>query len=159
MCGWRPKTSATGGLPNITFEPRKPKSLGTMVRNGAECISGIMTHHDIVQAHGDQAKKEYTNEISHLPRGEVIHQHVAETLRQAKGARVKRGGWVGGDAWFGSINSCVELKRRLGINSSFIVKGNTNYYPMSIACNPHKTQNMYCSTYFFRKYFRTSKTL
>ena len=53
MCGWRPKTTATGGLPNITFEPRKPKNLGTMVKNGAECISGIMTHHDIVQAHGD----------------------------------------------------------------------------------------------------------
>ena len=111
MCGWRPKISAMGGLPNITFEPRKPKSLGTMVRNGAECISGSMMHHDIVQAHGDQAKKEYTNEQSHLPCGEVIHQHVAETLRQEKGAHVKRGGWVGGDAWFYSINSCMKLKR------------------------------------------------
>ena len=57
MCGWRPKTSATGGLPNITFEPRKPKNLGTMVKNGAECITGFMTHHDIVQAPGDQEKK------------------------------------------------------------------------------------------------------
>jgi hypothetical protein len=90
MCGWRPKTSATGGLPNITFKPHKPKSSGTMVRNGAEFISGIMTHHDIVQAHGDHAKKEYTNKISHLPCGEVIHQHVTETLHKAKGARVKR---------------------------------------------------------------------
>jgi hypothetical protein len=27
MSGWRPKTSARGGLPNITFEPRKPVSL------------------------------------------------------------------------------------------------------------------------------------
>ncbi len=41
-------------------------------------------------------------------------------------------GWVGGDAWFGSIISCMELKRRLGINLSFIVKGNTNYCPMKV---------------------------
>ena len=70
-----------------------------------------MLHHDIVQAHRDQARKEFAMEKSHLPRGEVNHQHDAKTLHQAKGAQVKRGGWVGGDAWFGSINSCVKLKR------------------------------------------------
>ncbi len=39
---------------------------------------------------------------------------------------------MGGDAWFGLINSCIELKRRLGINSTFIVKGNTNYPPLKV---------------------------
>ena len=34
MSAWRPKTTKTGGLPNITFEPRKPKPLGTMLKNG-----------------------------------------------------------------------------------------------------------------------------
>ena len=33
---------------------------------------------------------------------------------------------------FGSINSCVELKRQLGINLSYIVKGNTNYNLMKV---------------------------
>ena len=46
MLGWRPKTSATGGLPNITFEPQKPKNLGTMIRNSAECITGMIIHHE-----------------------------------------------------------------------------------------------------------------
>ena len=40
MSGWRPKTSAKGGLPSISFEPRKPVSLGTMLRNGADPESG-----------------------------------------------------------------------------------------------------------------------
>ncbi len=79
-----------------------------MVKNGVECISEIMMHHDIVHAHRDQGKK---NEKWHLPQGEFIHQHVAETLHQVKGAQIKRGGWVGGDTWFSSINSCMELKR------------------------------------------------
>ena len=40
MSGWRPKTSAKGGLPSISFEPREPVSLGTMLRNGADPGSG-----------------------------------------------------------------------------------------------------------------------
>jgi hypothetical protein len=42
MSGWRPKTSKLGGLPNYTFEPRKPIPLGTMFRNGVECITGLL---------------------------------------------------------------------------------------------------------------------
>ena len=41
MLAWRPKTSATGGLPNDTFEPRKPKPLGTMLKNGVEATTGV----------------------------------------------------------------------------------------------------------------------
>jgi hypothetical protein len=132
MSGWRPKTTATGGLPNITFEPRKPVNLGTMIRNGCECRSGIMVHHDIVKGTVQQGNKKYNREQSHLPKKEPILAHVAEVLRQAEGANVIKGGWVGGDAWFGSVNSCVELMKRLGIHSTFIIKGNKNYCPVEV---------------------------
>jgi hypothetical protein len=49
MSGWRPKTSKLGGLPNYTYELRKPVLLGTMFRNGAECMSGILVFQDVVQ--------------------------------------------------------------------------------------------------------------
>ncbi|KAL7537556.1 hypothetical protein ACHAWF_005802 [Thalassiosira exigua] len=134
MAGWRPKTSNTGGLPNITHEPRKPVSLGTMLRNGVECITGIFVHHDIVRGAVEQWDKKYSNPPteSHLPKREMIQYHVAEVLRQAEESNVEAGGWVGGDAWFGSINSCVELYKRLGMFSTFIVKQNLNYFLMQV---------------------------
>jgi len=61
-----------------------------------------------------------------------VSYHTAEVLRQAEGANVLRGGWVGGDAWFGSIESCIELKKRLGLYSTFIIKQNVQYFPMKI---------------------------
>ena len=48
MSGWRPKTSKLGGLPNYTFEPRKPVPLGTMFRNRMCCLSGIFAYQDVV---------------------------------------------------------------------------------------------------------------
>lgn len=134
MSGWRPKTSKTGGLPHISYEARKPVPLGTMLRNSVECTTGIFVHHDIVESSTDQWKKKYSDPPtkSSLPRGEMVSYHTAEVLRQAEGANVLRGGWVGGDAWFGSIESCIELKKRLGLYSTFIIKQNVQYFPMKI---------------------------
>ena len=132
MSGWRPKTSKTGGLPNISYEPRKPVELGTMARDAAECTSGVMAFLDIVQDIVNQRRKKYTGDPSHMPKGENVYVHVAETLRQAEGAGLKKGGWLCGDAWFGSIPCSVELMRRLGVHSTFVIKQNTQYYPMEV---------------------------
>jgi hypothetical protein len=48
MSWWMPKTSKLGGLTNYTYEPRKSVPLGTMFRNGVECISGILVFQDVV---------------------------------------------------------------------------------------------------------------
>ncbi|KAL7525905.1 hypothetical protein ACHAXR_002386, partial [Thalassiosira sp. AJA248-18] len=137
MSGFRPKTSKTGGLPNLTHEPRKPVDLGTMLKDGAEGKTGIFAYHDIVQDLNNQRRKKYLvgdedETRSHMPKGEDILQHVAECLRQCEGAGLEEGGWVGGDAWFGSINSSVELKKRLGVNSTFIIKHQQQYFPMEV---------------------------
>lgn len=96
------------------------------------CASCLLNYHDVVSGAQQQGLKKYCDMKSHLPRGENIQMHVAEVLRQAEGANVKEGGWIGGDAWFGSINAAVELKCRLGINSTFIVKQNRNYCPIDV---------------------------
>ena len=105
MSGFCPKTTAYGDLPNISHEPRKPVSLGTMLRNAVEGRTGIFAFHDIVQDLQSHTQ-------SHMPKGEPILSHVAECLRQAEGAGLQEGGWLGGDAWFGSLNCCVELKKK-----------------------------------------------
>jgi hypothetical protein len=140
MSGWRPKTSKLGGLPNITFEPRKPVPLGTQFKNGIECLAGTMVFQDIVQAPEIQKRKEFysvldadevTNVVqpTSLPGNPPIQAHAAEVLRQVKGAGVLPGGWTGGDAWFGSVMTCVEVMKQLEVHSTFIVKNNVLFYP------------------------------
>jgi hypothetical protein len=132
MSGWRPKTSKLGGLPNYTFEKRKPVPLGTMFRNGVECITGMIVFQDIVQGAESQHRKEFHGDNSSMPNGCKISAHTAEVMRQVKGAKVVPGGWVGGDAWFGSVMTAVEVMKEFDVHSTWIVKGNTAFYPMRV---------------------------
>ena len=130
MVGWRPKTSKLGGLPNYTWEPRKPIPLGTMFRNAAECIIGMVVHNDPCMVSELQCKKKYSDMTSFLFDNEVIPSHVAEVLRQVGNSGLERGGWCGGDAWFGSVQAVVSVKLIHGVDSTFIVKNNSTLFPM-----------------------------
>ena len=63
-------------------------------------------------------------------------------MRQCEGAKLCDGGWVEGDAWFGSIPAVVELKNKMNIFLTFIVKQNIQYFPIQVlhkvlmACYP-----------------------
>jgi len=141
MSAWRPKTSQYGGLPNLTYEPRKPKPLGTMFKNGVEATTGIMVTQDVVQGLSEQRDKQYDGDVSSLPLHEPIMAHVAETLRQCESANLVNGGWVGGDAWFGSIPCVVELMKKLGVYSTFIIKQNVQYCPLQVIQRIMQTRN------------------
>ncbi len=78
-----------------------------MIRNSAECMTGMIVNHDIVQGQAEQVKKKYVDAKSSTPKGERIQAHVAEVLRQTESSKVTKGGWIGGDAWFSSVNSCI----------------------------------------------------
>ena len=78
MSGWRPKTSKLGGLPNYTYKPRKPIPLGTMLRNAAECISGILVGQDVVMRPEIQERK--VDEPSSMLGWKPINAHVIEVL-------------------------------------------------------------------------------
>ena len=89
----------------------------------------------IVDSSTSQWMKKYTNPTakSHLPKGEDISYHTAEVLRQVENSKVIEDGWVSGDAWFGSIESCVELMHVLKLHSTFINKQNLNYFSMTVS--------------------------
>ena len=97
MSGWRPKTTKTGGLPNISYEPRKSVDLGTMLENGVEAITGMLAHQDVVGSPEVQLSKEWNGVESHLPDRSAAPKHTAEVLRQVKGASLPKGAWAGGD--------------------------------------------------------------
>ena len=95
MSGFCPKTTKTGDLPNLSYKPKNPVSLGTMFRNGVEGKTGIFAHHDIVEDLQSQRSKTYLedeNTLSCMPKGEPVLSHVAECLRQAEGSGLEEGG-------------------------------------------------------------------
>ena len=101
-----------------------------MFRNGVECITGIIVFQDIVQLPEHQSRKEFADQVSKLPGKEkLLPPHTAEVMRQVKGANVSEGGWVGGDAWFGSVITAVEVMKQFGVFSTWIVKNNHVMYP------------------------------
>ena len=76
----------TGGLPNITYQPRKPKPLGTLFKNGVEAMTGIVVNQDVVEGLVVQWEKKYVLQSSSLPKKEPNIAHVTEVLRQCEGA-------------------------------------------------------------------------
>ena len=82
-----------------------------------------------------QYTKKYQDETSSMPDKSPIKTHTAEVLRQVEGEGVVEGGWVGGDAWFGRVASCIEIMKNFKVHSIFIVKNNTNCFPMKVLHN------------------------
>jgi hypothetical protein len=68
----------------LSWEQRKPVPLGTIFRNGVECMSGILPFQDIVQYAEVVKQNEYFGEKSSMPNGMEIPAHTAEVLRQIK---------------------------------------------------------------------------
>jgi len=129
ISGWRPRSTKLGGFPNITYEPRKPKPLGTVFKNGVECISGVLVAQDVIQLPEQQSAKSYNWLTSVLPDKSDITAHTAEVLQLVERAQVLKRGWVGGDSWFGSIATAVEVYKHFGVHFSWIIKQNQSWFP------------------------------
>ena len=82
-----------------------------------------------------------------MPDGSPILAHTEDVLRQVEGENVVMDGWVDGDSWFGSVTSCIELRKNLSVHSTFVVKNNTNFFPMRVL---HKLlQVRFCKSSFW----------
>lgn len=64
-----------------------------------------------------------------MPDSSDITAHTAEVLRLVEKAQVPKGGWVGGDSWFGSVCTAVEVYNQFGVHSSWIIKQNQSWFP------------------------------
>ncbi|KAG7337194.1 hypothetical protein IV203_017399 [Nitzschia inconspicua] len=101
MIGWGPKTSKRGGLPKITFEPRKPVPLGTMLRNSLDCVTGILVHQDIamaaeVQTEDDSSRRETTSSTS--PSSKTLGWQNSLALGKV---------WLTKDVWFRNVTTLL----------------------------------------------------
>jgi hypothetical protein len=81
-----------------------------------------MSFQDVVQNIEVQEEKQFYGEKSHLPNGAAIGASTAEVLRIIEGLDLKEGGWIGGDTWFGSIMTAVEVAIHFKVKSTWIIK-------------------------------------
>lgn len=133
-----PKATKTGGMPSHTFIPRKPKGLGTEMKNSAVPSAGCIIHNEIAMASEQMHNKMFSKYMSRLPgrRNQYIGNGTAIALRQvyATGATA-----VVGDAGFGSVElivmlqTCHDLLERQGpVEGFFIVKTSNHLYPQRV---------------------------
>ena len=99
-----------------------------MLRDSVECVTGVIKHIDPVMVSEQQANKEFSSDPSDLPGGSNLPVHTAEVLWQVKESELEKGGWVGGDAWFGSVHSAVSAWKKFGVHSTWIIKNNSTYF-------------------------------
>ena len=64
--------------------------------------------------------------------------HPSEALKQVEVTKVAKDRWVGGDVSFSSVSFSVELRKRLILHLTFIIKSNNKFSPQNF------TQNIGC---------------
>ena len=99
-----------------------------MLKNAAEYNSGIIAYNDVVQNPEHQSRKKYSKEKTSLNDRSNALVNVSKELRKFEGTGLERNFWVGGGTWFRSVSSCIELKKRMDVNSNFVVKNDTNVF-------------------------------
>eukprot|EP00957_Ditylum_brightwellii_P020047 1512820-Ditylum_brightwellii.AAC.1 len=119
MSAWQPKTSKLCGLPNITFEKHQPTELSFMLKNLFECISGVFKYQDIVQLPEVQQQQNYYGNLSSVSNSGTIPSHTSEVLWQVEVSNLSEGAWVGGNSWFGSVTTVVEVYNKFKIESTW----------------------------------------
>ena len=68
----------------------------------------------------------------HQVDGTTFKVHTADVLCQVEGTGVVRNGWVGDDNWVDSVVSCIYIRKKMKVHSTFIVKNSTSFFPMKV---------------------------
>jgi hypothetical protein len=133
---WRvPKASKTGGMPNHSYEPRKPRGLGHMLKNAAIAGAGVIVYNEPVMNSEHQFAKDFAQTRSLAPGREntFINDGTAYVLRQALATRPMS---IVGDAGFGSVEAVLHLQKDRHLSApvecGFVVKQMNYLYPASV---------------------------
>ena len=129
-----PKATKEGGVPNLIYNPRKPKSLGIEFKDSICPIAYIVTYTEIVKNSEQNHAMRFSDDCSLAPGKEKdsVLPATAQTMRQAVGFGLEKGGVIVGDAGFGSVECVLHLHEKLGVHGAFVVKGQTYLYPKQI---------------------------
>ena len=117
MSGWKPRTSETGGLPFVSFVPRKPRSLGTEFKNVACPETGMLTYLELQRGKNPMRELKYYKEFGttvacalRLFEGSSYGGQGNKERREAE--KDKRKEQMIGDSWFSSLRLAEEMGSR-----------------------------------------------
>lgn len=130
-----PKASKEGGMPNHSFEPLKPRGLGTQLKDGAVVGPNIIIWNEPVMNAEFQNSKQFANAKSLMPgkKGKV-YDGTTYCLRAALATKGTK--CIVGDAGFGSVEAVVHLQKEpllpRPVESAFVVKTLNQGYPRNV---------------------------
>eukprot|EP00873_Tetraselmis_striata_P002117 jgi/Tetstr1/422381/TSEL_013221.t1 len=117
MSAYQPRSTKTGGLPNISFIKRKPEPLGTEGETACDCATGVMIHFEIHEGGDAMRLKEHGPELGvTAPCG-----WLSALLLQARL-------YVPGDSRFASVKAAVAVGKT-GRHFIGCVKTSHSLYP------------------------------
>ena len=124
MSAFRPQTTKTGDMPNISYVTRKPENLGTEFKTCACPVTGILSFLEIQRGKGQMNNHKHFREIGAT---------ASCALRLAEGGSHKKPSdkvveIVLGDSWFGSVKAAVAHAQG-GFDCIFQIKQNHSLYP------------------------------
>lgn len=129
MSGWQPRTTKTGGLPNISFIMRKPVPLGTEFKNVCCSVTGIMLYVEVQRGKDGMKKKHPSNGIYGATTGCTYRLSQASNKCGLHDKELKnRRELHYADSWFASVKS-AELLSASGIEFCGPVKTNKKHFP------------------------------
>ena len=121
MSSWRPRTTKLGGLPHLSHVPRKPEPLGSEFKCTADPVTGCMLALEVQRGKEAMKKLTYNSEYGNTCGCTM------SLMELTKGVDAICLG-VKGDAWFGSVKNCANLKAK-GFESIFQIKQNSALFP------------------------------
>ena len=139
MSAFRPRTTATGNLPHLSFVRRKPEPLGTEFKCIADAVTGVMLAIETTRKKNDPTALEYDDVRPKLPSStktslRLVHDSIpcsAKSVKDAEGITTVSYPkmCVLGDSWFGNVPTCLELLKKHKMHSILIVKQGHKRYP------------------------------
>ena len=117
MSNWKPRTSALGGLPFLSFILRKPKPLGTEFKNSACCFSKIGLRVEVQRGEKPMQAAKYSKEHG-VTAGCVLRlcegtNYSGSGLKERKDAKNEgRKEHFEGDSWFASVRAAEQMALR-----------------------------------------------
>jgi hypothetical protein len=138
MSAFRPQTTKTGNLPNLSHIERKPEDLGTEMKVVACSKIGICLFLEIQEGKDPMRIKEFTDEFKvttactlrlgkYTVRGEEKENN--GEIDEISNQQVKVKNTYTGDSWFGSVELCAQYVLKLNSNFIGVVKNSHSYFP------------------------------